>query len=58
MTTATLTMKKQLTGAGLQFRGLVHRHHCREHGSEQTDKVLEKEPKVLHPDLQATGERE
>jgi hypothetical protein len=48
---------RYLIGAGLQFRGLVHYHHGRKHGSLQSDMVLEKELRVLHLDLQA-AERE
>ena len=43
--------ENHLTGADLQFRGLVHYHH----GSIQADMVLEKELSVLHLDLQAAG---
>ena len=39
-----------LIRAGLQFRGLVHYHHGRKHGSVQADMVLEKELRVLHLD--------
>ena len=38
---------KHLTGTGLQFRGLIHYHHGRKHGSMQADMVLEKEPRGL-----------
>ena len=44
---------KHLTGAGLQFRGLVHCHHGRKHGGTQADMVLEKELRVLHRNSQA-----
>jgi hypothetical protein len=38
------------------LRGLVH--YCdRMHGSMEADMVLEKELRVLHPDLQAAAER-
>ena len=40
---------KHLTGAGLEFRGLVHDHHVRKHNSMQADMGLEKELGVLHP---------
>jgi hypothetical protein len=46
--------RKHLTGVGLQFRDLVH-YHGGNHGSVQVDMVLEKELRVLHLDLQATG---
>ena len=39
---------KHLIGAGLQFRGSVHYHHGRKHGSIQADMVLEKELRVMH----------
>jgi hypothetical protein len=32
------------------FRGSVHYHHGRKHGSMQADMVLEKELRVLHLD--------
>ena len=47
MTMATLR-RKHLIGAGLQFRGLVHYHHDRKHGSVQAGMVLEKELRVLY----------
>ena len=40
---------------GLQFRGLVHCHHRGKDGGMQADMVLEKELRVLHPDLQTAG---
>ena len=46
-----------LVGAGLQFRGLVHYHHGRNHGSVQADMALEKELRVLHLNLQAEENR-
>jgi hypothetical protein len=45
---------QHLIGAGLQFRGSVHYHHGRKHGSVQADMVLE-ELRVLQLDPQATG---
>ena len=41
---------KHLTGAGLQWRGLVHYCHSRKQGSSQADMVLE-ELRVLHHSL-------
>ena len=35
------------------FRGLVHYHHGRKHGSIQAGMVLEKELEVLHLDPEA-----
>jgi hypothetical protein len=34
MTTVTLIKEKHLTGAGLEFRGLIQYHHGREHGAK------------------------
>ena len=39
-------------GLAYRFRGSVHYHHGRKHGSLQGDIVLE-EPRVLHVDLKA-----
>jgi hypothetical protein len=39
---------KYFTGAGLEFRGLIHYHHGRKHGGMQADMVLEKELRVLN----------
>jgi len=47
--------KKHLIEAGLWFRGLVHRHHGREHGGTSADMVLGRELRGLHLDLQAAG---
>ena len=38
-------------GLSYSFRGSVHYHHGRKHGSVQADMVLEKELRVLHLDL-------
>ena len=46
---------KHFIGAGLQFRRLVHCHHERKHGAIQAEMVLEKELRVLHPDLTEAG---
>jgi hypothetical protein len=40
-------------GMAYRFRGSVHYHHGRKHGSIQADTVLKKEPRVLHLDLKA-----
>jgi hypothetical protein len=48
---------KHLIGAGLQFRGSVHYHQGRKHGSIQAGMVLEKELRVLHLDLKAARRR-
>lgn len=55
MTKATLTKVKHFIGVGLQFRGSVHCHHGRKHGSVQAAMVLEKELRGLHLDPQAAG---
>ena len=55
MTTATLIKENISLGLAYSFRGLVHYHHGRKHGSVQADMVLEKELRVLHLDLQAAG---
>jgi hypothetical protein len=36
-----------------RFRGLVLYHHGRKHGRIEADRMLEKELRVLHPDLKA-----
>ena len=41
MTRATLIKKIVFIGSGLRFRGLVHYHHGRKHGSMLADMVLE-----------------
>ena len=53
MTKATLTKANIELGLAYSFRGLVHYHHGRKHGSMQADMVLEKELRVLHLDLKA-----
>jgi hypothetical protein len=40
-------------GLAYRFRGSVHYHHGRKHGSIQADMVLEKELRVLHLVLKA-----
>jgi hypothetical protein len=55
VTTTTLIKKKNLIGAGLQFRGLVHCHHDRKHGSLQADMVLERQLRILYLDSSAAG---
>ena len=42
--------RKHLIGADLHFQSY---HHDGKHGGVQADKVLEKEMRVLHLDLQA-----
>ena len=48
---------QHLIGPAYWFRGSVHYHHDRKHGSIQADTVLEKEPRVLHLDLKAVRRR-
>jgi len=55
MTIANSYKRSQL-GLAYSFKGSVHYHHGRKHGSMQADMVLE-EPRVLHLDLQASGDR-
>lgn len=47
-TTATL-----IIGAGLHFRDLVNYCHGRKRAGMQADMVVERKPRVLHPDWQA-----
>jgi hypothetical protein len=42
MTTATLTKENTSLGLAYSFRGLVHYHLGRKHGSVQVDMVLER----------------
>ena len=42
-----------LIGLAYSFRGSVHYHYGRKHGSVQADMVLEKELSVLHLDAKA-----
>ena len=44
---------KDLFGAGLLFRELVHYHHGRKHDDMQTEMMLEKMLRVLHLDRQS-----
>ena len=56
MTKTTLIKENISLELAYSFRGLLHYHHGRK-PSMQADKVLEKELRVLHLDLQAAGER-
>jgi hypothetical protein len=47
MTKATLRRDMIYLGLAFSFRGSVHHHHCRKHGSVQVDMVLEKELNIL-----------
>ena len=50
--------RKHLIGARFRgVRGLVHYHHDREHDITQTDTVLEKGLRVVHPDLHSPGRK-
>jgi hypothetical protein len=44
-------------GLAYSFRGSVHYHYGRKYNSIQVDAVLEKEPRVLHPDPKAVKKR-
>jgi len=55
MTMTTLIKENISLGLAYSFRGSVHYHHGRKHGSVQADMVLEKELRVLYPNLQETG---
>jgi hypothetical protein len=44
-------------GLAYSFRSSVHYHHGRKNDSVQYDTVLEKELKILHPDLKATSKK-
>jgi hypothetical protein len=54
MSIASIIRENIYLGLAYTFRGLVH-CHGREHSSTQADMVLEKELRILHLDLQATG---
>jgi hypothetical protein len=51
MTRAILKKPNIKLGLAYSFRGLVHYHHGRKHGSMQADIMLKKELRVLHLDL-------
>ena len=53
MTKAALIKDNIYLGLAYRFRGSVHYHHGRKHGSIQVDMVLEKELRVLHLDKTA-----
>jgi hypothetical protein len=42
---------------GYSFRGLVHDHHGKKHGSILADMVVEEELRVLHLDLRVVRQR-
>jgi hypothetical protein len=50
-------MGQHLIGLAYRFRGSVHYHHGRKHGSIQADMVLEEELRVLHLDPKAVRRR-
>jgi hypothetical protein len=43
-------------GLAYNFRGLVHYHHGKQHGTMQVDMVLEKELRILQFDQKAAGD--
>jgi hypothetical protein len=53
MTQATLIKANISLELAFSFRGLVHYHHGRVHGSIQADMVLEQKLRALHLDLTA-----
>jgi hypothetical protein len=53
MTMAALIKKSIPLRLAYSFRGSVHHHQGRKHGSRQADMVLEEELRVLHLDPQA-----
>jgi hypothetical protein len=55
MTVATLIKENIPLGLANRWRGLVHCHHGRKHGSMQASMVLEKELRVLCWNGQAAG---
>jgi hypothetical protein len=55
MTMTALIKENIKLGLAYSFRGLVCYCHGKKHGSAQADTVLEKEPRVLYLDQQATG---
>jgi hypothetical protein len=54
MTKITLIKANISLGLDYSFRGSVHYHHDRKHGSEQVDMVLEEKLRILHLDLEAS----
>jgi hypothetical protein len=56
MTKGTL-IKNISLGLACRFRGSVHYHHGRKHGSAQIGMLLEKEQRALHLDRQAARRR-
>lgn len=42
---------KCLIRTGLEFRGFVHYLYCKKHNEMQADKVLERQLRVVHLDL-------
>jgi hypothetical protein len=52
----TTLIRKQLIGTGLKFRGLVHCHRGRKHGSTQADMVMKK-LRVLYSNPWAVGRK-
>jgi hypothetical protein len=54
MTRATLIKENISLELAYSFRGLVHYHHGRKHGSMQANILLGKELRVLHLDPKAT----
>jgi hypothetical protein len=57
MAMATLVKDGISLRLAYSFRGLVHYHQGRKHGSVQADMVLEKNLRVLHRYLKAAAEK-
>ena len=55
MTKTTFIRDNISLGLAYRFRGLVHYHYDRKHGSIQADMVLEKELRFLHLDPTAAS---
>ena len=55
MTTATLLKESISLELAYRFQHLVHYHHGGKHGGVQAHMMLEKQLRVLHPDLQVAG---
>ena len=55
MTTVTLIRKNISLELYYIFRGLTHRHYDRKHGGKEVEIMLEKELRILHLHLKASG---
>jgi hypothetical protein len=57
LTKAALIKANIYLGLTYRFRGSVHYHHGKKHGSIQADMVLEEELRTLHLDLKAAKKK-